>query len=82
MESGPCFLDWLSHVRALEFFQGSPALVVPDNLKNAVVRPCRYEISYAARSSVSPQATGCNSHFFWSSYHSGCAGIKLRSRLW
>ena len=36
--------SWIgSHVRALEFFQGSPALVVPDNLKNAVVRPCRYE---------------------------------------
>lgn len=35
---------WIgSHIRALEFFQGSPALLVPDNLKNAVVRPCRYE---------------------------------------
>jgi transposase len=36
--------SWIgSHVRALEFFQGSTALVVPDNLKNAVTRPCRYE---------------------------------------
>jgi transposase len=37
----PCWIG--SHIRALEFFQGSPALLVPDNLKNAVVRPCRYE---------------------------------------
>jgi transposase len=36
--------SWIgSHIRALEFFQGCPALVVPDNLKNAVTRPCRYE---------------------------------------
>ena len=36
--------SWIgSHVRALEFFQGSPALVVPDNLKTGVTRPCRYE---------------------------------------
>lgn len=36
--------SWIgSHVRALEFFQGAPALLVPDNLKNAVTRPCRYE---------------------------------------
>ena len=35
---------WIgSHVRALEFFGGAPALVVPDNLKSAVRRPCRYE---------------------------------------
>jgi len=36
--------SWIgSHIRALEFFQGSPALWIPDNLKNAVTRPCRYE---------------------------------------
>ena len=36
--------SWIgSHVRALEFFQGAPAIVVPDNLKSAVSRPCRYE---------------------------------------
>lgn len=33
----------LSHVRAFEFFGGVPAIVVPDNLKSAVTRPCRYE---------------------------------------
>jgi transposase len=36
--------SWIgSHVRALEFFGGAASLVVPDNLKNAVIRPCRYE---------------------------------------
>lgn len=32
-----------SHVRAFEFFGGCPALVVPDNLRSAVSRPCRYD---------------------------------------
>lgn len=36
--------DWLgSHVRALEFFGGAPATIVPDNLKSAVHRAHRYE---------------------------------------
>lgn len=36
--------DWLgSHVRAFEFFGGVPELVIPDNLKSAVSKPCRYE---------------------------------------
>ena len=36
--------DWCaSHVRAFEFFGGVPELVVPDNLKSAVSRPCRYD---------------------------------------
>ena len=36
--------DWLgSHVRALAFFGGAPALVVPDNLKSGVDRACRYD---------------------------------------
>lgn len=36
--------DWVgSHVRAFEFFGGAPRLVVPDNLKSAVRRACRYE---------------------------------------
>lgn len=36
--------DWLaSHVRALEYFGGVPAAIVPDNLKSGVRRPCRYE---------------------------------------
>ena len=36
--------DWIeSHVRAFEFFQGVPALLVPDNLKSGVKNPCRYD---------------------------------------
>lgn len=36
--------SWIgSHIRALEFFQGAPSILVPDNLKAAVRRPCRYE---------------------------------------
>jgi transposase len=36
--------DWLgSHVRAFQFFGGLPAIVVPDNLRSAVSKPCRYE---------------------------------------
>ena len=36
--------SWIgSHVRALEFLSGSPAILVPDNCKTAVLRPCRYE---------------------------------------
>ncbi len=36
--------DWTgSHVRAFEFFGGVPRAVVPDNLRSAVTKPCRYE---------------------------------------
>ncbi len=36
--------DWLgSHVRAFEYFGGSTAMVVPDNLKSGVSRACRYD---------------------------------------
>ena len=36
--------DWIgSHVRAFEFFGGVPQMVVPDNLRSAVTRACRYE---------------------------------------
>lgn len=36
--------DWLgAHVRALEYFGGSPRAIVPDNLKSGVQRACRYE---------------------------------------
>jgi len=36
--------DWLgAHVRALEYFGGSPRAIVPDNLKSGVHRACRYE---------------------------------------
>ncbi|MEX2354162.1 MAG: IS21 family transposase [Gammaproteobacteria bacterium] len=36
--------DWLaSHSRMLTFFGGSPAIIVPDNLRSAVNKPCRYD---------------------------------------
>ena len=36
--------DWCaSHVRALNFFNGVPEIVVPDNLRSAITRPHRYE---------------------------------------
>ena len=36
--------DWIgSHIRCFEFMGSVPALLVPDNLKSAVTKPCRYE---------------------------------------
>lgn len=36
--------EWLmNHVRALEFFGGVPALVIPDQLRTGVSHPCRYD---------------------------------------
>ena len=36
--------DWCgSHVRAFEFFQGTSRLIVPDNWKSGVKKPCFYE---------------------------------------
>lgn len=36
--------SWVeSHIRTFEFLGGCPEIVVPDNLKAGVIRPCRYE---------------------------------------
>ena len=36
--------DWTaSHVRAFEFFGGTPAILVPDNLKSGVNKACAYD---------------------------------------
>jgi transposase len=36
--------DWLaSHVRTFEFIGGTPVMVVPDNLRSAVSKACRYD---------------------------------------
>lgn len=36
--------DWLgSHSRMFTFFGGTPSVVVPDNLRSAVNKPCRYD---------------------------------------
>jgi transposase len=37
----PCWIT--SHIHALDFFGAAPAIVVPDNVKTGVKRPCRYE---------------------------------------
>lgn len=37
-------LDWLgAHVRAFSYLGGVPEILVPDNLKAGVTRPCRYD---------------------------------------
>src|SRR3989304_2349656 len=37
-------VHWIAaHVRMLDFFGGSSRILVPDNLKDAITRPCRYE---------------------------------------
>ena len=36
--------DWIhSHIRAFEYFGGTTQIVVPDNLRSGVSKPCRYE---------------------------------------
>ncbi len=36
--------DWIgSHVRTFAFLGGVPEIVVPDNLKSGITKPCRYE---------------------------------------
>jgi transposase len=36
--------SWISaHVRMVEYWDGAPAIFVPDNLKSGVTQPCRYE---------------------------------------
>ncbi|MBF0440539.1 MAG: IS21 family transposase [Oligoflexales bacterium] len=36
--------NWISsHQRAFQFFGGTPEIIVPDNLKSGVKRPCRYD---------------------------------------
>ena len=36
--------NWIgAHVRAFEFYQGIPKLVVPDNTKTGVTKACRYD---------------------------------------
>lgn len=35
---------WIAaHTRMLEFFEGCPAIIVPDNLRSGITTPCRYE---------------------------------------
>lgn len=60
--------DWIQcHIRMLEFFGGVPELLVPDNLKSAVDKPCRYD----------PKL---NSTYRELSEHYGCAVLPARVR--
>jgi len=53
--------------RAIEYFQGCPAVLVPDNPRSAVTKPCRYE----------PEL---NEAFGQMAAHFGCAVIPARVR--
>jgi transposase len=60
--------DWIgSHIRAFEFFGAVPEIVVPDNLKSAVTKPCRYE-------------PGINVTYEEMARHYGVAVIPARAR--
>ena len=50
--------DWLgSHTRALTFFGGCPALIVPDNLRSGVSKACRYDPD------INPSYQQCAEHY-------------------
>lgn len=50
--------NWIgSHVRMFAFFGGVPSLVVPDNLRSAVTRTCRYEPD------INPTYADCIAHY-------------------
>ncbi|MHB1463485.1 MAG: IS21 family transposase [Armatimonadota bacterium] len=60
--------NWISsHIRALEFYGGSPEVIVPDNTKTAVKTPDRYEPD------INPIFHDMASHY-------GCAVIPARVR--
>jgi transposase len=40
-QSMDCWIT--SHIRAFEYFGGVPSILVPDNLKSGITKPCRYE---------------------------------------
>jgi transposase len=60
--------DWIaSHQRCFAFFGGAPQILVPDNLKSAVQKPCRWDPD------VNPTYHDMASHY-------GCAVIPARVR--
>jgi len=51
--------SWIgAHVRAFEFYQGVPKLVVPDNTKTGVTKACRYDPDLNPRYQEWPCITG------------------------
>ena len=60
--------DWIgSHVRAFSFYGGVAEIIVPDNLRSGVSKPCRYEPD------LNPTYQEMATHF-------GCAVIPARVR--
>lgn len=60
--------DWIgSHTRALKFLGGVPEIIVPDNIKTGINKPCRYEPD------LNPTYQDMASHY-------GCAIIPARVR--
>lgn len=60
--------EWVAaHTRMLEYFGGSTAIWVPDQLKSAVTRPCRYE-------------AGVNRSYQDLAHHYGAVVIPARPR--
>lgn len=60
--------SWIScHIHAFEFFSGATKLIVPDNLKTGITKPCRYE-------------PDLNPTYLDMAEHYGCAVIPARVR--
>jgi transposase len=57
----------MGHVHAFNYFGGAPEVIVPDNPKTTIAKPCRYEAE------VNPQ-------FIHMARHYGCAVIPARVR--
>ena len=58
-----CWTD--AHAKSFEFYGGVPELVIPDNPKTAVLKPCRYE-------------PGLNASYSELAEHYGCAILPTR----
>ena len=70
--------DWVgAHTRLVEFFGGATALWVPDQLKSAITRPCRYEPRRQSHLRGSSLRTMARS---WSRRAPRSPGTRQRSR--
>ena len=58
----PQLPDWVdAHTRMVGYYGGTTALWVPDQLKSAITRPCRYEPGVIAPTRTSPPTTAPSS---------------------
>ena len=61
--------DWVNaHIRMVEYFGGATTLWIPDQLKSAITRPCRYE-------------AGVNRSYEDLAAHYGAVVLPARSRI-